>query len=961
MAKTYKMLTADVNEPIEEIVVGVQQDVNSRYLDVTLTDGGTPIDLTGRRVHFSSARADGVSFYKTGVITNAKKGRCMFELTGQELKAANTLYGQFEIWKEYEKVLTTPILTIHVVESLRDNSNMESSNEYGALVILYQNMYEIKDQLTESQKIITESIEVLKQIYEGQDQLYTNLQELYTNLDTLRSEQQNLYTSQQGLYQQQEDLYTSQQALYQQQEQAILQIGNTNDTGGTVTEGTLNAKANEIIHLVSEMKNQTIENALETHNNAVDAHKALFDKKLDETEFTGENVADLLEGIGWKGGEGSAAENNHILNGPNHGIKQINANVSGKDASAFGTGTASGQYAHAEGYQTTAGGNSSHAEGYSTTASGFYAHAEGNQTTASGNASHAEGYNTTASGDYAHAEGHSTTASGDYAHAEGYSTIASGRYAHAEGSQTNASGEYAHAEGVSTTAGNDYAHAEGYGTTANGGSSHAEGYSCYADGQFGDHAGGNGSVAVSNDTVLWIAKAEGTEITIDSSGKYQPASDVKTKLGEFEAGQELFLLNVYYANAGFHKKKVVSVNAANYKIVIDSAVPTEKVNFKLLINPAAANTAAYYPNYAQGTKCISIGGYSSYAEGYQTVALGNSSHGEGFQTTASGNYTHAEGYSTIASGDYAHAEGYSTIASGRYAHAEGSQTNASGEYAHAEGSQTNASGAYSHAGGYLTEANGTCSYAEGYTITANGWQHAAGKFNTSASGASSVSSTSGSAFVIGNGTSASAKSNCFRVQYNGQVFGKGAYSSSGADYAELFEWADGNESAQDRRGKFVALQGTKIHIANSFDDNIIGIISHKPSVMGNNHSETWANMYLTDMWGEEKTERKIIPATYREEKQEDGSIKKIQITEAYEDDVPIINPAYDPSKKYIPRHERKEWGIVGMLGQLIAEDDGSCEPGGFCRCSEGGVATKSDAGYYVMERLDTHYIRILFR
>ena len=50
---------------------------------------------------------------------------------------------------------------------------------------------------------------------------------------------------------------------------------------------------------------------------------------------------------------------------------------------------------------------------------GEYAFAEGNETTASGWSSHTEGYATTASSDCAHAEGMSTTASGLYSHAEG--------------------------------------------------------------------------------------------------------------------------------------------------------------------------------------------------------------------------------------------------------------------------------------------------------------------------------------------------------------------------------------------------------------------------------------------------------------------------------------------------------------------------------------------------------------
>ena len=297
MAETYKMLTIDVNEPIPEIVVAVQEDIKSRYLDVTLVDEGVPIDLTAKRVHFSSARADEVSFYKTGVMTNAKKGRCQFELTRGELKAANTLYGQIEVWtSDNEKVLTTHIITIDVVESLRVQGNIESSNEYGALVVLYQNMYEIKYDLTQAQKTITETLDTLRQIYEGQDQLYTDMQNLYSKQNTLYTGQQNLYTKQNMLYDNQRTLYTQQSDLYNKQQEALLQMGNTNDTGGTTTSGTLNAKANRLLDLVSEVKNQTIEN------------EALWNQKLDKTEFNGDNIADLLEQIGWQGGGSDTTE-----------------------------------------------------------------------------------------------------------------------------------------------------------------------------------------------------------------------------------------------------------------------------------------------------------------------------------------------------------------------------------------------------------------------------------------------------------------------------------------------------------------------------------------------------------------------------------------------------------------------------------------------------------------------------
>ena len=162
-------------------------------------------------------------------------------------------------------------------------------------------MYEIKDDLTQAQKTITETLDTLRQIYEGQDQLYTDMQNLYSKQNTLYTGQQNLYTKQNTLYDNQQTLYTQQSDLYNKQQEALLQMGNTNDTGGTTTSGTLNAKANRLLDLVSEVKNQNIEN------------EALWNQKLDKTEFNGDNIADLLEQIGWQGGGGDTTEIKNVM------------------------------------------------------------------------------------------------------------------------------------------------------------------------------------------------------------------------------------------------------------------------------------------------------------------------------------------------------------------------------------------------------------------------------------------------------------------------------------------------------------------------------------------------------------------------------------------------------------------------------------------------------------------------
>lgn len=72
-----------------------------------------------------------------------------------------------------------------------------------------------------------------------------------------------------------------------------------------------------------------------------------------------------------------------------------------------------------------------------------------------------------ATANYAVAEGSGTYATGFSSHAEGAGSLSSGAYSHAEGNYTSASGPCSHSEGASTTASGAYSHASGYGTSAN--------------------------------------------------------------------------------------------------------------------------------------------------------------------------------------------------------------------------------------------------------------------------------------------------------------------------------------------------------------------------------------------------------------------------------------------------------------------------------------------------------------
>ena len=619
-------------------------------------------------------------------------------------------------------------------------------------------------------------------------------------------------------------------------------------------------------------------------------------------------------------------------------------------------------------------GSASFTEGVLATASGYCSHAEGNNTKANGSCSHSEGSNTTASGNYSHTEGHSTTASGDYSHAEGYYSTASGDYSHAEGYYSTASGGYSHAEGYYSTASGGYSHAEGYYSTASGDYSHAGGCSSYAGGNYGSFAHGNGCIADSQDTVLFVSRYSGSTITIDTSGKKLSTSKTSTILSKFEVGQEILILDTYYVNNQIGTKRIIkSIDTENSTITVDKDLPSSKFKCYCIINPSIKDGTKYYPNTAFGTACVSVGNHSSFAEGYRSTASGNFSHAEGNNTIASGSHSHAEGEGTIANGSYSHAEGGSTIANGPYSHAEGCSTTASGSQSHAEGYYSTASGDYSHAEGFYSTASGDYSHAEGFYSTASGNHSHAGGYSTTADRTFMTSigkyNKTGvdSYFSIGKGTSSSATSNAFRVSSTGAVYGSSAYNSSGADYAEYMEWLDNNINKEDRTGLFVEVKQGKIQIANSYSRRLAGVISSTPSVVGNSYDDQWHDMYLKDEWDRIMYHDVTIPAEYQEiehidEETQEVTIEKVLITEEHIERQPVVNPEYDHTLEYIGRSERPEYGCVGMKGQLLVKSDGTCEVDDFCIPTTGGIATKSEdesIGYLVLEVRENNIIKIL--
>lgn len=234
MAKTYNKMLIDVNEEIDGIITEVQADQNSRYLDIYLYNNGVPIDLADHtvRIYMRRPKTDPLEeFFNDGEITEETNGRCQFLLTTQALAKEGYLEAQITIWKGAEELLSTHMFKIKVVTNIMSEGSVESSNEYGALVVLFQNLYEAYDLMVTMVQNIGVPAEVAAQY----------------DLETMWQAWEFLVAYMKGDFTNKVD-----EAIANASVKAVLDlIGEITDTGGSETAGTIMAKLNGLFKQTS--------------------------------------------------------------------------------------------------------------------------------------------------------------------------------------------------------------------------------------------------------------------------------------------------------------------------------------------------------------------------------------------------------------------------------------------------------------------------------------------------------------------------------------------------------------------------------------------------------------------------------------------------------------------------------------------------------------------------------------
>ncbi|CAB4241688.1 Peptidase G2, IMC autoproteolytic cleavage domain containing protein [uncultured Caudovirales phage] len=172
-------------------------------------------------------------------------------------------------------------------------------------------------------------------------------------------------------------------------------------------------------------------------------------------------------------------------------------------------------------------------------------------------------------------------------------------------------------------------------------------------------------------------------------------------------------------------------------------------------------------------------------------------------------------------------------------------------------------------------------------------------------------------------------------------------------YAEMFEWEDGNPNNEDRVGHTVVLRNDKIVIANNANwhiepTDIIGVIggdNTSVSAISNGSPDEWHNKHVRDaanrlLWEPQVMVEWVTTGFrhwYESDRVPEGitvpddatyyttfpgqttPLHREKLSEEYKNPNKVVEP-------YLPRWDRKEWGIVVLLGRAIVREGSLCEP-----------------------------------
>lgn len=174
-----KKVIIEINKGINRTIKAKQKDT-ARYLLFTIVDNGVPFSLQGKEVKVFGIKPDGKLVFNSCQVTNSTNGETKLNLTSQILAVPGILKAELVI-SENNQILSTIPFEIEIIKSLRDDSAVESTNEFSVLLSKIKEGQTLEESISD---LITEG----KPLYDNLRPVVEAGKELNTSLPPKTSE-----------------------------------------------------------------------------------------------------------------------------------------------------------------------------------------------------------------------------------------------------------------------------------------------------------------------------------------------------------------------------------------------------------------------------------------------------------------------------------------------------------------------------------------------------------------------------------------------------------------------------------------------------------------------------------------------------------------------------------------------------------------------------------------------------
>lgn len=169
-----KRVTVKIDKGIDRLIIAKQNDTARYLLFNIIEDNGVPFSLQGKEVKIFVVKPDSKLIYNTCSITDINKGKVKVNLTSQTLAVPGVVNAELVI-SEGNNILSTIPFEIEVIKSLRNDSAIESTNEFTVLFSKIKEGQTLEASISELIKVGTPLYNKLKPVVEGGKPLSTDL------------------------------------------------------------------------------------------------------------------------------------------------------------------------------------------------------------------------------------------------------------------------------------------------------------------------------------------------------------------------------------------------------------------------------------------------------------------------------------------------------------------------------------------------------------------------------------------------------------------------------------------------------------------------------------------------------------------------------------------------------------------------------------------------------------------